>query len=264
MTYGMTHIGRLDLEIDSQKGGIANHKWELVEINDSLCDFDNEADSYVDHVLYDRNALKDDCLICEFQERYEHNSRLRETDLGDLIADAFLEIYKPDFVIVQSGSIRLKACGPDVKLETLKKLYPYDDNFVNVSLTGREIRQAFEYLFSLKPDGSVMNGTFQYSRGFKLIADVEKYQERGCRMEYIGLNGDTLDDERIYHVGMTKNCLHKFKRYFGFVVPDEKVKLMAISTFSDLARWMITQNEKIAVQNKGRFEILHPEYLEKY
>ena len=262
--YGMTHIGRLDLEIDSQKGGIANHKWELVEINDSLCDFDNEADSYVDHVLYDRNALKDDCLICEFQERYEHNSRLRETDLGDLIADAFLEIYKPDFVIVQSGSIRLKACGPDVKLETLKKLYPYDDNFVNVSLTGREIRQAFEYLFSLKPDGSVMNGTFQYSRGFKLIADVEKYKERGCRMEYIGLNGDTLDDERIYHVGMTKNCLHKFKRYFGFVVPDEKVKLMAISTFSDLARWMITQNEKIAVQNKGRFEILHPEYLEKY
>lgn len=261
--YGMTHIGRLDLDIDAQNGGIAGYKWELVEINDSLCEFDNEADSYVDHVLYDRNTCKNDCLICEFEKRYEHNSRLKETDLGDLIADAFLDIYKPDFVIVQSGSIRLKSCGPDVKLETLKKLYPYDDSFVNVTLTGRELRQAFEYLFSLKPDGSVMNGTFQYSRGFKLIVDLEKYKERGCRMEYIGLNGQQLDDERVYTVGMTKNCLNKFKRYFGFVVPEEKTTLIAVSTFSDLARWMITQNEKIAINGRGRFEMLHTEYLEK-
>ena len=261
--YGMTHIGRLDLDIDAQKGGIVAHKWELVEINDSRCDFDNEADSYVDHVLYDRNTLKEDCCICEFEKRYEHKSRVAETELGDLVADAFLDIYKPDFVIVQSGSIRLKACGPGVTLETLKKLYPYDDSFVDVSLTGKEIRQAFGYLFSLKPDGSVMNGTFQYSRGFRLVADLEKYKERGCRVEYIGLNGEPLDDERSYTVGMTKNCLTKFKRYFGFAVPEGKASLVAISTFSDLARWMITQNEKIAIRDPGRFEMLHAEYLER-
>lgn len=260
--YGMTHIGRLDLEVDTQNGGIVNHKWELVEINDSLCGFDAEADSYVDNVLYDRNALKDDCFICEFAEKYEHKSRLAETDLGDLIADAFLNIYKSDVVIVQSGSIRLKSCGPGVTLETLKKLYPYDDNFVNVTLTGKEIRRAFEYLFSLKADGSVMNGTFQYSKGFKIVADMERYKERGCRMEYIGLNGEPLEDERIYTVGMTKNCLNKFKRYFGYTVPEKNASLVAISTFSDLARWMITQNGKIAVEDKGRFEILNPEYLE--
>ena len=261
--YGMTHIGRLELELDAQNGGIVGHTWELVEINDSLCDFDTEADSYVDHVLYERKALAEDCFICELEQCYEHKSRVKETDLGDLIADAFLDIYKSDFVIVQSGSLRLKSCGPDVKLETLKKLYPYDDNFVNVTLTGKEIRQAFSYLFSLKPDGSVMNGTFQYSRGFKLIADMEKYKERGCRMEYIGLNGEELVDERIYTVGMTKNCLRKFKRYFGFAVPEERIALIAVSTFSDLARWMILQNQKISVQDRGRFEILHEEYLEK-
>ena len=107
-----------------------------------------------------------------------------------------------------------------------------------------------------------MNGTFQYSRGFKLVADLEKYKERGCRMEYIGLNGEDIDDERIYTVGMTKNCLNKFKRYFGLTVPEEKASLIAISTFSDLARWMIAQNGKIEVKNKGRFEMLHTEYLE--
>ena len=260
--YGMTHIGRLDLDVDMQNGGVSGYQWELIQLNDSLCDFDNEADGYVDNVLYDRNALKEDCNICEFAERYEHKSRLAETDLGDLIADAFLDIYKPDFVILQSGSIRLKSCGPNVTLETLKQLYPYDDSFVNVSMTGREVRQAFEYLFSLKPDGSVMNGTFQYSKGFHLVADVEKYKERGCRMEYIGLWGEAIDDERVYTVGMTKNCANKFKRYFGMVLPEEKIKLVAISTFSDLARWMISQTKKIVVENKGRFEMLHTEYLQ--
>ena len=259
--YGMTYIGRLDLDLDAEKGGIVGYQWELVELNDSLCDFDSEADSYVDHVLYDRNMMKDDCSICEFAECYEHKSRVMETELGDLIADAFLDIYNPDFVILQSGSLRMKSCGPNVTLETLKKLYPYDDSFVNVSLTGKELRQAFTYLFSLKPDGSIMNGTFQYSRGFRLISDMENYRERGGSLEYMALNGEEIQDERTYTVGMTKNCFHKFKRYFGFVLSEERAKLVSFSTFSDLAKWMITQNEKITVRNKGRFEILHAESL---
>ena len=261
--YGMTHIGRLDIEIDAENGGIVSHEWKLVEINDALCRFDSEADSYVDCVLYDRNALKEDCSICQLAACYEHKSRLEETELGDLIADIFLDVYKPDFVILQSGSIRLKSCGPEVKLETLKRLYPYDGNFMNITLTGREIRQAFSYLFSLKPDGSVMSGTFQYSRGFKLVVDVENYQTQGCHIEYIGLNGEALDDGRSYTVGMSENCLRKFKRYFGFAVPKERVRLVAISAFSDLARWMIAQNGKITVGHCGRFEILHKDGLGK-
>ena len=94
------------------------------------------------------------------------------------------------------------------------------------------------------------------------MADLERYKEQGCRLDYIGLNGEALEDNRVYSVGMTKNCLNKFKRYFGFSVPEEKVSLIAVSTFSDLARWMITQNEKIEVSEKGRFEMLHTEYLE--
>ena len=261
--YGMTHIGRLDLELDAQNGGIVGHKWELVELTDSVCEFDHDADTYVDHVLFDRSERKEDWPICQLAERYEHKSRLEETDLGDLISDAFLDIYKPDFVILQSGSIRLKACGPKVTLETLKQLYPYDDGFVNVTMTGKEIRDAFAYLFSLKPDGSVMNGTFQYSRGFHLVADLEKYKERGCRMEYIGLNGEEIDDGRTYTVGMTQNCMTKFVRYFGMEIPEERAERVSFSTFSDLARWMLLQNGEIAVNDKGRFEIHHIEYLYK-
>ena len=259
--YGMTHIGRLDLELDTDSGEIVGRKWELVELNDLLCEFDNEADSYVDNVLFDRNSIKEDAPLCELAQKYEHGSRLEETDLGDLIADAFLDIYKPDFVILQSGSIRLKSFGPRVTLDLLRKLYPYDDNFVRVRLTGKEIRQAFEYLFSLKPDGSLMSGTFQYSRGFRLVVDAENYRQRGVRVEYIGVGGEELCDERTYSVGMTKNCLNKFGKYFGSAVPEGRASLASVSAFSDLARWMIDQRGKIAVAGRGRFEILNSEKL---
>ena len=62
---------------------------------------------------------------------------------------------------------------------------------------------------------------------------------------------------------MTKNCLNKFKRYFGFTVSEERVSLIAISTFSDLARWMITRDERITVREKGRYEMRHTEYLDE-
>ena len=80
---------------------------------------------------------------------------------------------------------------------------------------------------------------------------------------YIGLNGEALDDERVYTVGMTKNCMNKFKRYFGTALAEEKASLVTLSTFNDLARWMISQNGKIEVRDRGRFEIIHAEYLQK-
>ena len=261
--YGMTHIGRLDLELDADGGEIVQHRWELVELNDMLCEFDNEADSYVDNVLFDRNSIKEDAPICELAEKYEHQSRLEETDLGDLISDAFLDIYKPDFVILQSGSLRLKSFGPKVTLDSLKKLYPYDDNFVRVRMTGEEIRRAFEYLFSLKPDGSLMSGTFQYSRGFRLVVDAKDYRESGVRVEYIGLYGEEIRDGQTYSVGMTRNCLNKFSKYFGFSIPEGRASLASVSAFSDLARWMIDKREKITVEGRGRFEILNSENTQK-
>ena len=259
----MTHIGRLDLDVDVKDGGIVNYKWNLIELNDTICEFDSEADEYVDRVLFEKKEEAEDCYLCDLEKRFEHKSRLEETELGDLISDIFLESYKSDFIILQSGSIRLKEFGPRVTLENLRKLYPYDDSFVNVKFTGAEIKKAFEYLFSLKPDGSVMNGTFQYSKGFKLIADIENYKERGCRMTYIGLNGEELQDEKVYTVGMTNNCANKFIRYFGFDIPEEKISLVSISTFSDLAKWMLSQKELVKIEGKGRFEILHREYLDK-
>ncbi len=252
-SYGTTHIGRFDLEIDTDKGGISSYKWERVALTEETSEFDYGVDELADKVVFNKKKKTTTDKLCEFESVYEAKSRVLENDLGDLISDAFLEMYAPDFVILQSGSIRAKECGPVVTEKELAALFPFDGRFVNIELSGKEIIDAFDYLFSLKPDGSVMNGTFQYSRGFKLVADATDCWNKGCRVESISLNGEDIKEDKTYTVGMTKNAADSFLRYFGFTIAPERQKLVSLSTYNDLAKWMLSQDEPVKIHGRGRF-----------
>ena len=170
-SYGTTHIGRFDLVMDTEKKGIVEWRWERVALTEELCDYDYGVDELADRIVFDKKKIVSNDKVCQLASCFEHKSRLYESEIGALVADAFLDIYPVDLVILQSGSIRRKEIGPEVTEKDFKEMYPFDDRFVSVTLSGREIRDCFDYLFSLKPDGSVMNGTFQYSRGFQLVVD---------------------------------------------------------------------------------------------
>ena len=137
----------------------------------------------------------------------------------------------------------------------LKQLYPFDDRYYVVQISGKELKECFDYLFSLKPDGSVMNGTFQYSRGFHLEVDAEDCWVKGAVVKTISLHGEKLDDDRFYAVGMTGNCIENCYTYFGKVFNAERCKMVSLSTYNDLARWFLSQTDEIVAPEKNRFVI---------
>ncbi len=252
-SYGTTHIGRFDLEVDTEKGGIASWKWERVPLTEETSEFDYGVDDLADRIVFATKKETSNSKLASFAKPYTHKSRLLETELGDIIADAFFDLYHPDMVILQSGSLRREEVGEELMEKDLKELYPFDDRFVLVELTGREIRDGFDYLFSLKPDGSVMNGTFQYSRGFKLVADATDCWNKGCRVEELSLNGKPFEDDKTYMIGVTLNCANSFFRYFAITPDESRRKIASFSTYSDLARWFLKQDAPVAVQEPGRF-----------
>ena len=134
-----------------------------------------------------------------------------------------------------------------------KELYPFDDRYVIVTLTGKEIKDAFDYLFSLKPDGSVMNGTFQYSKGFRLVVDGTDCWQKGCRVTSLTLNGEEFEDAKEYHVGMTRNCVIGCFQYFNLVVSPERQKVVSLSTYQALATYFLTRKGVVTAPEKGRF-----------
>ena len=251
--YGTADIGRFDLNVDTEKGGLESWTWRRVPLTEENCEFDLGVDDLADRVTFQKKKKRDNTKLCEFEKVFEHKSRLYETDLGDFVADAFEDCYGVDFVILQSGSIRSKECGPVVTQKELSEMYPYDDKFVEVALTGREIKDAFDYLFSLKPDGSVMNGTFLYSKSLCLVADGTDCWQKGCTVVSLRLNGQEFQDDAVYRVGMTQNCASNCVRYFALELGEERQKVLSLSTYHDLARWCLARRDKIPTPGTGRF-----------
>lgn len=251
-SYGTTHVGRYDLVVDAEKGGILEWKWQRVPLTEETSEFDFGVDDLADRVTFQKKK-RENARLCEFEKVFEHKSRLYETDLGNFVADVFAQVHPVDFVILQSGSIRRKECGPVVTQKDLSEAYPYDDAFVEVDLTGREIKEAFRYLFTLKPDGSVMNGTFLYSKGFCLVADGTDCWQKGCTVVSLTLNGKEFEDDQVYRVGMTNNCASNCVRYFALELGEERRKTLSLSTYHDLARWCLAKEDVIPTPETGRF-----------
>ncbi len=256
-SYGTTHIGRFDLTVDTEGGGIRKWTWQRVPLNEETAEFDTGVDDLADRVIFFKKKNRENATICEFEEQYTQYSRVLESQLGDIIADAFADIFPVDLVILQAGSIRRKECGPAVTEKDLKELYPFDDRYTVTLLTGREIKDAFEYLFSLKEDGSVMNGTFQYSRGFRLVVDGSECWTRGCFIKSMTLNGQEFEDDRLYRIGLTANCLKEFYRYFHMNPDPERIRTVSLSTYNALATHFLLHEGKITAPATGeRFLLL--------
>ena len=250
-SYGTTHIGRFDLTVDTTHGGIRKWKWRRVPLTEKNSRFDPEIENLADSMVFQKPDEIAQEKICEFAKVYRQKDRLHESDLGNIIADAFASIYPVDFVILQSGSIRREECGPVVTEKDFKELYPFDDRYLIVELTGAELRRAFEYLFSLKEDGSVMNGTFQYSKDFSLVVDAKDCWKKGARIESLSFRGEAIRGNKRYHIGMTENCVKNCYKYFS--LNPEKCRLVSLSTFHDLTTYFLLQKGKIEAPEKGRF-----------
>lgn len=255
-SYGTDHIGRFDIELDDNKR-IYRCNWERVSITDEICSFDEELDRLADNSVINRKPVRRNLKIGTFEKEYSHRSRLYETEVGDIISDAFKEIYGAELVILQSGSIRRKAAGPDIFEKDLRELYPFDDAFLTVDISGRELLEMFGFLFSLKEDGSVMNGTFQYSRGLRLVVDGDNCFSKGCRILEFTLDGEEICPDRYYKVGVTRNCFENFRKYFNAPMEDERAVTVGTSSYNDLAHWFLSQSEPVSVKSFGRFEILN-------
>lgn len=252
-SYGTVDIGRFDLKVDTESKKLLSWDWNLVEISESTSSFDYGVDDLADRVVFNKKVQYNSSKVCQFKETYTQKSRLFESDLGNLVSDAFADLYPVDFVILQSGSLRQEACGPIMTEKDFNALYPFDDKFYVCKLTGKEIRDGFNYLFSLKPDGSIMGGTFQYSKGFRIEVDGDDCWNKGCVVEKIMIHDKELDDNKTYNVGLTKNCVKGFMKYFSLDIPEENKNLVSLSTYHDLVGYYLRYDGIVEAPKKGRF-----------
>ncbi len=131
-------------------------KSELITINQNS----GESDSITRFIKPYKEALKAemDSILAYAPASYSKSDSKLNTALGNMMADAVLEMANPIFmqragypfnaVLLNYGGIRSTLNQGNVTTSTAYELMPFDNEVVVVELSGKQIKEMFEYLKS--------------------------------------------------------------------------------------------------------------------
>ena len=189
---GTDQIGRFDITVDDDTNSIVEWKWELIPINDQVASPDVDLQNFI-NTYKEQVDRKYNRIVSRLNRKLTHLVREQETELGNLIADIFLEIDTIDVVLVGSGSIRGKELGPVVTLEDLKKVYPYDGSLYKIKVTGAQLTKVFTHF--LRPENRKPGESqcYQISKGVRVV-----YNNTKKAIESFSINEQPVEADRLY------------------------------------------------------------------
>ena len=163
-----------------------------------------------------------DLLINDPSEIDENGRPIRlirrmETNLGDLVADAFLVQSEADIAMVNGGGIRADIPAGDITIDNVLATSPFGNMLTVVEATGQQILDALEWGSRVAPEES---GAFPQVAG--LTYEIRTYQDSACtedgdgmftgvdgeyRVQNVMINGEPLDTEKTYKVAGSEYVL---------------------------------------------------------
>jgi 5'-nucleotidase / UDP-sugar diphosphatase len=169
---GTEHIGRFDLTVDDDTNSVVDYKWQLMPINQDLCEPDKKLEEFINSFKNEVDR-KYSVVVTHFQKALTHPKREIETELGNLFADIFAESYNSDVAFVGSGSIRKNSMGPVVTLKDILSCFPYDDSLSKHEISGKDLKNIFSYIMRIKNrDGE--GECYQVNSGISAVYDDKK------------------------------------------------------------------------------------------
>lgn len=136
--------------------------------------------------------------------------RGRETNAGDLVADAYRYALKSDIAFENGGGIRNDIMAGDITYGDIIGMLPYDNFLRRVAVTGKLLKEMLTRCTALVP---VLDGNFPQCSGLRFtihskshtVSDIEVLQEDGTYAP--------LDENHTYSVTMT-NYTHEGGGFF--------------------------------------------------
>lgn len=203
---GTDQIGRFDITVDDETNSIIEYSWNLIPINDSLCEPDRDLERYIDSFKTEVDR-KYNTLLCKLSYELTHPKREEETALGNFIADAFAERSQAEVVLVGSGSIRVKQIGPAVKLKDFLSCFPYDDTLTRYEISGKQVRRIFSHILR-KENRDGEGECYQINARVKAV-----YSDKKQRLLSLTIDNKEVKDERRYALCMQNYHASNAKSY---------------------------------------------------
>ncbi|TSB45643.1 5'-nucleotidase C-terminal domain-containing protein [Alkalicoccobacillus porphyridii] len=121
------------------------------------------------------------------------NVRVRETNLGNLIADILLNATEADVALTNGGGIRASIAEGEVTVGDIVEVSPFGNFGVTKDVTGAELLEILENGAKAYPEPS---GGFPQIAGFSFMIDDSK--DSGERVHSVMIDGEPLDESATY------------------------------------------------------------------
>jgi 5'-nucleotidase len=202
MTADARELGRIDLNISKTSGELESVDWKVIPVTSETKEDPEFAAIYRKYAgllkelseVVGRSKVSLDARSAE--------SRTRETNVGNLVAEAFRKATGADVALMNGGSIRADTMispGPLTRRDLLSIL-PFKNKVVKLEVTGAILRAALEHgVGRSAEDGEP--GRFPQVAGLRFTFDARRAP--GSRVVEVTVNGQPLDERRRYTLATT-------------------------------------------------------------
>jgi len=250
---GTKQIGRFDIVVDTDLKGVHEYEWQLVPINKSNCPRDEAMENVV--LAYkEQTDKKYNRVLCRLPHELTHPDRNRETELGNLFADALKVCLGADIVFCGSGAIRKAALGPLVTLGALMETVPFHDKMYLVTVTGRQLKAMCRHFLREECFDGVHTEFFQISHGLEITWSRE--EQEFSRFSYLG---EPVCDDRTFTVAFhgyhRNNCNTSFGLSYRELLENGRDIVIAANVQDVLIEYF-TDNKPVVNGIDGRLTVL--------
>jgi 5'-nucleotidase len=181
--------------VDDNTNSIVEWKWQLIPIEEGIAEPDMQLKAYIDSFeeVVDR---KYNAIICKFTETMTHPSRVVETSMGNLFADALAEMAECEVMLVGSGSIRSKELGPAVTLKDYRACFPFEDYLSRFVITGAQLKRIFAHI--MRPENRNSEGEcYQVNGRIRAV-----YNNAAHDLISLSFSSSPVVDDHTYTIGL--------------------------------------------------------------
>lgn len=250
---GSDNIGRFDLTINMDTNSIHDFKWQTLPITNENCPNDPVMDELLNTYQTEVDG-KYNSVICRLPRAMEHGERFRETEVGDLFADAFCYQLGVDIAFVSSGSIRKPELDPLVTLFSMMEIFPFDDPMISFSVSGADLIQMIDHLMK-KLTFENTREFYQWNKELRVVIGED------ANVEKILFKGEDINPDHKYRVAIQKYHYGIIEEHFGvsheYLEKNGRVRVVTTSAQDTLFEYMRT-NKVERAEVDGRITMKVP------
>lgn len=192
----LSHVGEVELTVE--EGKVTNKEAELLGYSDFSEVVPNETIlKAIEKVEAAQKPMLERVVGKAAVDLIGERTLVRrgETNLGQLAADAMLDLTGAQIAITNGGGIRASIKAGDITMNDMITVFPYGNTTMVKEIKGSDVKAALEHGVSEYPNEK---GGFPHTAGITFTLNA--YEEVGNRISDIKVNGEPIDFNKMYTV----------------------------------------------------------------